>query len=318
MLNSIDIKQTADMLLEKDNILILSHKNPDGDTIGTAAALLWALKSLGKKAAVLCQDEFSKRYDFMQIDIFNNEFKPEFIVSVDCATRHLLGDLEEDILDNVDLSIDHHPTNTGYAHYTCCYGDMPSTTQLIYYIIKEMGVEITEIIANSCYTGMLTDTGCFKFSSVNEECHKVAAELFSIGINHNMIVDKFFMSKTRKTIEIEKYALNHLEFFLDSKCAIITLDKDLMDEVKPGITDIEGITNIPRSIEGVEVGVTIRALSEDTYKISLRTNKEVSASDIAQSFGGGGHNKAAGCEITGSLEGVKKAILREVEKALCN
>ncbi len=315
---NIDIKKTAQILKEKNNILIISHKNPDGDTISAAAALLHALKSLGKTAAVLCQDEFSSRYDFMKIDIYKGEFQPEFIVTVDTATRHLLGSVDEKYGDKIDLSIDHHPTNTGYAKNTCLYGKLPATAQLIYYIIKEMNIEITPLIANCCYTGILTDTGCFKFSSVQGDVHKVATELFEIGIEHNMIVDKFFMSKSKKTIEIEKYALNHLEFFLDGKCAIITLDKDLMRELNPAPTDIEGITNIPRSIEGVEVGITIRAISEEGYKLSLRTNNFVSASDIAGVFGGGGHNKAAGCEIKGDINHVKTTILEEVKKALCN
>ncbi len=318
MTKNIDIKLTAKMLKEKNNILIISHKNPDGDTISSAAALLHALKSLGKTAAVICHDEFSSRYDFMDINIFNDEFQPEFIVSVDCATRSLLGSMDEKFGDKIDLSIDHHPTNTGYAKYTCCYGKLPAAAQLIFFIIKEMGVKITPLIANCCYTGILTDTGCFKFSSVDGKTHAAATELFEIGIEHNMIVDRFFMSKSKKTIEIEKHALNNLEFFLDGKCAIITLDSDIMSELKPAPTDIEGISNIPRSIEGVEVGMMIRSISQDGYKLSIRTNKTASASDIAQKFGGGGHTKAAGCEIKGDIQTVKKMILEEVEKALCN
>ncbi len=318
MTNNMDIKSTASLLKEKDNILIISHKNPDGDTISTAAAFLHALKSLGKTAAVICQDEFSKRYDFMNINIYKGEFQPEFIVAVDCAARHLLGSMDEKYGDNIDLCIDHHPTNNGYAKNTCCYGKLPATAQLIYYIIKEMGTPITKLIANCCYTGILTDTGCFKFSSVHADVHKVATELFEIGVDHNEIIDKFFMSKSKKTIEIEKYALNHLEFFVDGKCAIITLDRDLIEDLKPEPTDIEGITNIPRSIEGVEVGITIRAVSKEGYKLSIRTNSYASASDLAQKFDGGGHTKAAGCEIMGDIDTVKKAILEEVEKALCN
>ncbi len=317
MTKNIDIIKTAQMLKEKNNILIISHKNPDGDTISSAAALLNALKDLGKTAAVTCHDEFSSRYEFMNINIFNDEFQPEFIVSVDCATRDLLGSIDEKYGDKIDLSIDHHPTNTGYATYTCCYGKLPAAAQLIYYIIKEMGNEITPLIANCCYTGIVTDTGCFQFSSVDGETHKVATELFEIGVSHNMILDRFFMSKSKKTIELEKHALNNLEFYFEDKCAIITLDNDIMNELKPAPVDIEGISNIPRVIEGVEVGITIRAIV-DGYKLSIRTNKDISASNIAQNFGGGGHTKAAGCVIKGDLDTVKKLVLEEVKKALCN
>ena len=125
------------------------------------------------------------------------------------------------------------------------------------------------------------------------------------------------MSRSKNTIELEKYALNTMEYFFDDRCAVIVLTKDILDKVQAQPGDIDGISAIPRSIEGVDVGITIRQLRDNAFKISVRTTERADASKIAQGLGGGGHTRAAGCEVICSLEGAKNAILREVETALC-
>lgn len=317
MTNSIDISKAAQQLLNSEDILILCHKNPDGDTIGSAGGLLHSLKQLGKRCAILCQDVFPARFDFMYLDLFTNQFTPKFIVSVDVATAHLFGDKLSSYDGNVDLCIDHHPSNSGYAKMVCCDGDLPATAQLMLSIIELMGVEIDACIADCLYTGLVTDTGCFKYSSTTAETHLAAAKLMQFGAHHIEISGAFFMSKSRKNIELEKCALSTLEFLYDGKCAIIYMTKDVLDKIQPESTDIEGISSMPRAIEGVDVGITLRQISESSFKISVRTSENADACEIAQGLGGGGHRRAAGCEVTGSLESAKKAIIKEVEKAIC-
>ena len=315
--NSISTKETANLLCEQDNILILCHKNPDGDTLGSAAGLMHALIKRGKVCAVLCNDEIHPKYDFLGLELFRGQFTPEYIVSVDVADQKLFGDNVLPYSENVDLCIDHHPSNTGYARVVCCDGALPAAAQLMVSVVEDMGVEIDKTIADCLYTGLMTDTGCFKYSATTSETHRIAAKLLDAGADHNMIATTFFMSRSRKTIELEKYALNTLEYLYDGRCALIVLPKDILDKVdaKPG--DIEGISAIPRSIEGVDVGITIRQIDDSKFKISVRTSENANACEIAQGLGGGGHTRAAGCEIICSLEGAKNAILREVETALC-
>lgn len=315
--NSISIENAAQMLLGADNILILCHKNPDGDTLGSAAALMHALRSKGKMCAVMCQDAIPAKYDFLGIEVFDRQFTPEFVVAVDVADQKLFG---SDVMvygENVDLCIDHHPSNTGYAKSVCCDGTLPAAAQLMHSVVVAMGVEVDKTIANCLYTGIMTDTGCFKFSSTTAETHIAAAELLKAGAEHNFISERFFMSRSKKTIELEKYALNTMEYYFDGRCAVIVLPKDVLDRVDAKQGDVEGISAIPRSIEGVDVGITIRQISDNTFKISVRTTERANASEIAQGLGGGGHTRAAGCEVICSLEGAKNAILREVETALC-
>lgn len=317
MTNSIDVQKVSECLLDADNILILCHKNPDGDTIGSAGALCHSLKKLGKTAAILCNDVFPSRFDFMKLEIFTNQFTPDLIVSVDVASQQLFGDKLAKYASNVDICIDHHPSNTGFAKMVCCYGELPATAQLMLMVLEEMRVVLDSTIADCLYTGLMTDTGCFKYSATTAETHIAAAKLLQAGANHIEISGKFFMSKTRKNIELEKQALSTLEFLHDGKCAVIYLTKETLDKIQPESTDIEGISAMPRAIEGVDIGVTLRQIGESAFKISVRTSENANACEIAQGLGGGGHNRAAGCEVVGNLECAKKAILKEVEKAIC-
>ncbi|MBQ7817089.1 MAG: bifunctional oligoribonuclease/PAP phosphatase NrnA [Oscillospiraceae bacterium] len=315
--NLITVQQAAEALCAADNILLLCHKNPDGDTLGSAGGLMYALRKKGKICAVLCHDEIPQKYDFLGIDVFKGQFVPEFVVAVDVADTKLLGDNLREYHDNVDLCIDHHPSNTGYAKTVCLDGALPAAAQLVLQVVQAMDVEIDKDIANCLYTGLMTDTGCFKYAATTSATHIAAAKLLDAGAEHNFISTRFFMSKSRKTIELEKYALNTLEFLFDGRCALVVLDKDILEQTQAQPGDIDGISAMPRAIEGVDVGITIRQLSESSFKVSVRTGENANASEIASGLGGGGHTRAAGCEVMGNLESVKNAILREVETALC-
>lgn len=318
MTTKIDINATAQLLLKKDNILIICHKNPDGDTLGSGAALAHTLKSMGKNAAVVCHNTIPSKYDYLEIPVFSGEFEVKYVVAVDVAGVNLFGDSLSRYADKVDLCIDHHGSNDCYANYLCLRADYPAAAQLMYEIIVEMGAEITPHVADCLYTGIVTDTGCFKFSSTTPLTHIIGAHLMEKGAQHTMIVEKFFMSKSRKAVRLEKYMLNNMEYHFDDRCALIALTRETILDIKPEPTDIDGLPSMARDFEGVEVSVLIRPLKdENSYKISIRTGESTNACAIASALGGGGHIRAAGCEVRGSMDSVKKAVLKEVEKALC-
>ena len=216
------------------------------------------------------------------------------------------------------MCIDHHGSNGNYAKYLCLEADYPAAAQLMYDILVAMGATITPHVADCLYTGLITDTGCFKFSSTTPYTHIVGARLMELGAQHTMLVEKFFMSKTKKAVRLEKFMLNNLEYYFDDRCALLALTRETILDIKPDPTDIDGLSSIARNFEGVEVSVLIRPLREEgSYKLSIRTGESVNACEIAQALGGGGHIRAAGCEVMGSMDSVRKAILKEVENALC-
>ena len=318
MTESVD-RQTAVLRLRgAENVLILCHKNPDGDTIGCAGALCLALKALGKNAAVLCSDPIPSLYDFMGLELFDSSFTPGFVVAVDVASIQLFGDRNnvQKYAEHVDLCIDHHASNSGYAYETLLDPGAAAACELMIDVIEEMGVPLSPAIADCLYTGISTDTGCFRFSSTTARTHKAAARVMEAGANIEMLNARLFESRSRGRIEIEKMALESLEYFFDGRCAMICLTWDQIVTSGVAGAELEDLTSLPRSIEGVEVGLTLRQQKDGSYRISIRTAGAVDACAIARHLGGGGHARAAGCEISGNLDNARYAVLGEVRKEL--
>lgn len=319
MTEQLTVQQTAQRLCAADKVLILCHKNPDGDTIGCGSALYHALTSLGKTAAVLCSDDIPARYEHAGVRMFRGEFEPRLVVAVDVASMQLFGENHQmpQYCRHVDLCIDHHAGNSGYADFTLLDGSAAAAAELLYEVILAMGVQLTPLIAGCLYTGLATDTGCFRFSSTTAKTHLVAAKLIEAGAPVEELNTRLFDSKPRERMEAERIARNHLEYHLGGKCALIYLTRDEIEQSHVDPADLEELTSLPMSIEGVVVGLTLRQQPGGSYRISVRTAKGVDACAIARRLGGGGHSRAAGCELLGNLENAKSAILAEVEAELC-
>lgn len=314
----IDIITAVALLMKADNVLILCHKNPDGDTLGSAGALYWALMALGKKAAVFCSDAIHPRYAYMQMEEFHGQFEPEYIVAVDIAGVQLFGDRAAQWVDKVDLCIDHHAANSNYSNYLLVDATAAANCEIMYKLLLEMGIEINTTIADCLYTGVSTDTGCFKFPSTTAQTHRIAADLIDLGVDVGMLNDLLFDQKSPSRIAIEQLALASLEYHYGGSCALICLTRDQIDAIGVDDADLEGVTSLPRSIEGVEIGITMRQQRSGSYKISVRTKVGIDATHVVAGLGGGGHKQAAGCEIVGGIEYAKAAILAEAQKVLAS
>ena len=171
-------------------------------------------------------------------------------------------------------------------------------------------------IRDSLYTGVATDTGCFRFSNTTAETHKAAAALIEAGADVERLNERLFESRSHARVIAERMALESLEFYYDDRCALICLTWDQIQAAGVAGAELEDLTSLPRSIEGVEVGLTLRQQPGGSYRISVRTAKGVDACEIAKRLGGGGHTRAAGCELLGNLDNTKSAILAEVEAVL--
>lgn len=318
MTEFVNLSAAANRLRQAENILILSHKNPDGDTIGCAGAMQWLLRSLDKQAAVLCTDPIPKMYSYMDIEPFEGQFVPDFVVAVDVASQQLLGESElmDRYGDQPDLCIDHHAGNTGYAYETVLDSKAAAAAEIITLLAGELGATITPKIADCLYTGISTDTGCFKFSSTTARTHRLAARLMEAGANVEELNGILFESRSAARLEIERLALESLEYYLDGACAMVCLTREEIKASGVAPAELEDLTSLPRSIEGVQVGLTLRQQPYGSYKVSIRTTKLVDACAIASRFGGGGHARAAGCELDGSQDSIKDLLVHEVEEAL--
>lgn len=312
----IDLEFAKKLLLERDNFNIFLHASPDGDTVGSGFALCTALRRLGKKANVLCSDEIPKSYSFITDGYVSWDFEPETLVSVDVADAKLLGKYEQkgsEIL----LSVDHHGLNREFAKYTFVDASAAANCENILKLLKAMNVEIDSYIAACIYTGISTDTGCFKYSNTSPESHTMAAEMMGYGIDFSEINRIMFDTKTRGRMKIEGRLMEQMKFFFDGKAAFIAVTEQMKKEAGVSDDDLEGITSMPRKVEGVLVGVTFREKENGVFKISVRTHAPVDAAEICRKFGGGGHNRAAGCAVEGmTLEQAEKEFVRVIGEVL--
>ena len=318
MSQPVTLQQAAVFLCGAQDVFILTHKAPDGDTLGSGFALMHALRQLGKRAAVLCNDPIPARFAYLDPHPDDQSFLPQTVVTVDVADTTLLGEKLQSYADQIDLSIDHHGSDTGFAEKLLLRADAAANCELVLDLIEAMGVALTPQIADCLYTGLATDTGCFRHTSTTADSHRAAEKLIQAGADLRSIHRRLFESESRGKIALTVAALQSLRYELDGRCATMVLMRDCINQ--NGVTDdeLEGISVLPRQIEGVQVGVTLRQYkSYRGYKVSVRTDGRVDASAICGRLGGGGHRGAAGCtfEIT-DLDEVYRQVLASVQQEL--
>ncbi|ADU28273.1 DHH family phosphoesterase [Ethanoligenens harbinense] len=307
--------EAAAFLRKEDDFLILAHASPDGDTIGSSYALCLGLRALGKRARVSCSDPIPPRYGHLALpDV--PVFEPRVIVTSDIADTQLFGKANAIYADKVALCIDHHPSNTQYAERVLLLPTASSTCEIMADLLKKLEVKITKNIADCIYTGLSTDTGCFRYSNTGAKALRLAAEMLECGAHTAAINKRLFETVSRQRLAVEQMALQTMEFHLDGRAALIVISLDMREKTGAAESDMEGFASLPVQVEGVQVGITIHEKGDRLYKLSVRTNEGVDASAICAHFGGGGHKAAAGCKIEGTLADVKTAILNVVEKAL--
>lgn len=311
------IKKIAALLKSVDNIMITCHIRADGDTLGSAFALKEALLSLGKRVCIACDTPITPKYRYLTGGVFElrEEFEPDLIISVDVATEKLLGESLKKYLGRIDVVIDHHPTNSEFGKINYIRPECGATGEIIYKLMKEMGCEITKKIAEYIYIAVSSDTGCFRYSNTTANSLRIAARLYEIGIDAGEINRWLFETQTRSIIALQKMVFDKIHFYRNGTVAFLIITLDMIERTGVTEDDVESMTVFPRRIEGVEVGIVMRETREKEYKISARSNEFINVSDICQKFGGGGHKRAAGCQMEGEPYDIEKAFAAEILRA---
>lgn len=311
----IDLKQSAALIRENNEFVILSHEHPDGDTLGSAFALAEILRIMGKKRVVKCSDKIPKDFYYMTDSYVADDVTDPYIVTVDVADEKLLGNMAALYGGKVDLCIDHHISNSYYAK-NVFVEDRAAACEIIYELALELGIEPNLYMRECIYTGISTDTGCFRYQNTTPQTLRIAADLMQMGIDSNKINKLMFETKTKSFLELELLARKTLEYHFDGKCAIITLTQSMYKESGSSEHECHPITALPRQIEGVLVGAVIKEKEDGTYGISVRTEGAMDASEICSHLGGGGHKGAAGASFSCSYEEGKAQLLNVIKTAL--
>ncbi len=319
MTKQIDVKEAAEILKSCEDVYILIHMNPDGDCIGSGYSLQAVFRKMGKRAKVLCADPIPERFAFLLPEKEEENFSAKKIIALDCADEKRLGDLEEEYAGKINLCIDHHISNTGYAEKTLVEPEVSSACEVLYKVYRAMGVEFTKQIAECLYTGISTDTGCFKFNCAKADTHQIVSEIMREfpEIRYDQINRNMFDVKSRSRIQAEMLMLSQMEYYLDGRCTMIWQTKKICEENQLDPKDMEGLTALPLQPDGVKVGITLRELENQEYRVSLRAaDEQVNVSEICAQFGGGGHVRAAGCYMKGTPEEVRQKLLEALRKVL--
>ena len=305
------VKEAARWLLERDHFLILTHRRPDGDAVGSAVSLCLGLRAIGKDAWIWANPQFTPRYaqrldGLTRQDLADNAV----LVAVDMASETLLPMGGDGFAGKTQLCLDHHPSNTGYAAESLLQTECGGCGELIWDLLLELGVEITKEMAEAVYIAVSTDTGCFRFANTTARTFRTAAAAVEYGADIAPINRELFEIKSKGRLRLEARIMAGMEFYADGKVAIACLPQTWVEELEVTEDDLDSISGFPRSIDGVCVGVMIRDSEPGRAKMSVRTAAGYNASVFCGKLGGGGHAAAAGCSIPGTLADGKAAMLQ--------
>lgn len=315
---------TLDEILKEikkaEKIVILTHESPDGDAVGSSLAMKLMLKEIGKESDVI-MTEYSRLFNFLpsvkEIKTSSEISNYDLAIAVDCATLKRLS--ERKYFENAKktIVIDHHGSNEMYGDLNYVNPVSPACCEILAGIFEYFELEMTKDIGICLMTGIITDTGGFQYSGVNSETFEFASELLRKGVDISDIYKRTLRTKTKANFELTKRVIDRMEILEDGRVTFTYINS--ADEIEVGAEpgDHEGLVEIGRDIEGVEVSIFIRQKDdENAYKISLRSGEYVNVSDICLLFGGGGHPRAAGALVQGDVQQVKEKVLKEVKKAL--
>ena len=301
-------QEAAKWLEQQEDLLILTHR-PDGDTVGCAVALCLSLRKLGKTAYILTNEDATALFDSYWGDTLAPAgFEPKAVVSVDIASEGLFHKSAEIYKCQVDLAIDHHGSNEGFAQYNCVEPEKAACGEILYTIITEW-FPVDADIALPLYLAISTDTGCFVYSNTTPNTHRVAAALMETGIDYAGVNKRHFRTKSYTRLRVESRIIDTMDLHDEGAIALAAVSLRDMAELGATEEDLEDIAAFVGQLKGVRTAVTIRELKPGECKLSLRTGDGLDASKVCALLGGGGHAAAAGCTVMGSVEEAKTSIL---------
>lgn len=303
--------ETAQFLLEHDHYVILSHCRPDGDTVGSSAALCLGLRQLGKTAHVLYNREVTPRFQFLHQGLTKNLAETEdTLVSVDVASPGMLPKDFAPLMERIALRIDHHSSATSFTPLELVDGQSASCAELVWDVLELMGVQMDQPIADAVYVGLSTDTGGFRYANTTAHTFRTAALCAQASDRIYELNQALFESNSLGCLKIRGWIAEHLLMLQDGEMAICAIPKAVEEEIGVTEDDMDNISAFPRSVAGVCVASTLREVSPGDVKLSVRAVPGYDATRIAKKFGGGGHMGAAGATLHMTLEEAVQAVER--------
>ena len=312
--------KAEDFILNNDNFLIVSHVHPDGDTISSSLAMANILKFFKKEFIIVNQDFIPNKFSYLPMfDLIQNtvdiKTKYSVVITVDVADFTRSGNIEQLLADNYRLlNIDHHPTNDYFGDFNLVLPEAAATAEIIFDLAAKMEVPFDEHLATCIYTGLLTDTGGFRYSNTTSKVMSIAAKMLDFKVNPGKIAEYTLETLTHDFLLLLKKTLDNLEVIENGKITLSVLENQDLRKTASN-TDTEGLVNYTRNIEGVEVGILLKEIRKNEIKVSLRSKDYIDVGAIAKSFKGGGHSRAAGFTYIGNLKELKSELLAKIKES---
>ncbi|GAA4701112.1 DHH family phosphoesterase [Brevibacillus fulvus] len=318
------LQEAAAFMREHDDFLIISHVNPDGDTTGSALAAALMLEQLGKSYVIVNEGETPGKFGFLPRfhKLYNLAESPiertfTHVIAVDAADSKRMGDVTHLFANDVQiLNIDHHPTNDEFGRFNVIRTDAAATAEIMYELMVAGKFTCNAELATCIYTGLLTDTGGFRYSNTSSFVMQIAAEMLQYGVKPGDIAEQCLEEITWEHVQILRHALQSLQLSFDNRVALLKVHASDLEETGASMEDAGGLVNYARNMKGVEVGVSLCEPVPGVIKVSLRSRQDIDVSQIAKSLGGGGHAKAAGCTLQSSMEEAEKIVLAKLGEVL--
>lgn len=316
--------QTKQFLLDHDDFLVVSHIQPDGDAVSSTLAVGWLLSCLGKKYSMLNEGPIPTRMKYLWeadkiADMSVNPPQRTFsnVICVDCADFQRVGLTQRYFEPEASIvNIDHHPTNNGYGAVQLIKPDAAATAEILYDLLKTFDIAWNIDIATALYTGLLTDTGGFRYTNTSPKVMEAASDLLSLGVNGPELAETLLEEMTLPQVKVLSRALRTLQMSPNGDVAWVSVTPQDMLDCGAANEDLEGIVNYPRNIRGVEVGMLFKVIHDQAVKVSFRSAGKVNVAALAQTFGGGGHTRAAGAKVDLPLEQAIPHVVKEVSRLL--
>ncbi len=303
--------ECADWLLARDRFTILTHRKPDGDTIGSSAALCLGLRQLGKTAHVLHNDEVTDLYAPLLEGLTKTQPEEgDVLIAVDVAADSMLPKAYADLKNCIDLRIDHHGSGREYTPNEYVDPDSAACAEIIWELLLDMGADPDKKMAEAVYVGVSTDTGCFRFANTTAHTFDVSADCAAAGADIFEWNRKLFDTNSLAKLRLQAWVVDHFQLLSDGKIAICALPKSVEEEIGVNEDDLNNISGFLRSIEGVCIAALLRDVDENNTKVSIRSVPGYNAAYICETFGGGGHAGAAGASLHLPLEQAVEAVIK--------
>ena len=301
--------ETAEFLLKNDNYAILTHRRPDGDTLGSSAALCRILRNMGKTAHLIRNAEISDRFAWLHEGLTKEEAEEtDTLITVDVASPGMLPAEFQKYLDRITLRIDHHASATSFTENELVDSSMGACAEIIFDLLQELWQEFDPAIADAIYVGTSTDTGCFRFANTTSHTFVTAAACAAAGARVYELNQTLFETNTLGRLKIQSWIVEHMDIFAEGKLAVVAIPKAVEEAIGVTEDDMDNISSFPRTVAGVEMAATLRQTKEGLVKISCRAVPGRDAGAVCATFGGGGHKGAAGASLSLPLEEAVKAV----------